>query len=84
MKITISGIGGVGKGTTAKILAEHLGYKTKSGGDFFRKMAKDLNMTLYKFDQFVKDNPEYDYKLDEMQKKFGKKNNNFVLESRLG
>jgi len=67
MKITISGIGGVGKGTVSKLLAEKMNYKVLSGGNFFRDMAKDLGMSLYEFDQFVKKNPDYDYKLDEKQ-----------------
>ncbi len=84
MKITISGIGGVGKSTIAKMLAEKLNYKKLSGGYFFRKMAEENNMNIYEFDDFVKKNPEFDIKLDEMQKEYGEKNNNFVLESRIG
>ncbi len=84
MKITISGKGGVGKGTTTNLLAQKLDYKVLSGGDFFRQMAKDKNMTIYEFDQLVRKNPEYDYKLDDLQKEYGKENDNFVLESRLG
>ncbi len=84
MKITISGIGGVGKGTTAKLLGEKLDYKVVSGGNFFRQMAKELGMNLYDFDEFVKKNPEYDQKLDNFQKKFGEENDNFILESRIG
>lgn len=84
MKITISGIGGVGKGTVSKLLSEKLNYKILSGGDFFRKMADEKDMTVYEFDQFVKENLEYDKKLDEMQKKYGEENDNFILESRLG
>lgn len=84
MKITISGIGGVGKGTTSKLLGEKLDFSVLSAGDFFRKKASELGMTVYEFDEFVKKNPEYDKKLDLMQKKFGEENNNFILESRLG
>lgn len=84
MKITISGIGGVGKGTTAKLLTKKLGYQKMSGGDFFRQMAKDLNMNIYQFDQFVRKNPDYDERLDKIQEEFGKNNNDFVLESRIG
>ena len=84
MKITISGIGGVGKGTTSKLLSKKISFALLSGGDFFRKMAEEKDMTVYEFDQFVKENPEYDRKLDEMQKKYGEENDNFVLESRLG
>ncbi len=84
MKITISGIGGVGKGTTTKLLAEKLRYKTLSGGDFFREKAKKLGMSIYEFDQYIKENPEYDKELDKMQEEFGKENNDFILESRIG
>ncbi len=84
MKITISGIGGVGKGTTSKLLAKKLNYKVLSGGDFFREMAEEKDMSVYEFDQYVKENPEYDKKLDNKQKKYGQENNNFILESRLG
>lgn len=84
LKITISGIGGVGKGTTAKILGKKLNLKTLSGGDFFRKKAEELDKTLYEFDEFVKDNPEYDREIDFMQKSFGEEYSGFILESRLG
>lgn len=84
MKITISGIGGVGKGTTAKLLSQKLKFKNISGGNFFREMAKTEGMSLYDFEQFVKENPKYDERLDKMQKKYGRENDNFVLESRLG
>jgi cytidylate kinase len=84
MIITISGIGGVGKGTTAKLLGEKLKYKVFSGGDFFRKKAEELGKNLYEFEKFVQENSEYDKELDLMQEKFGEENNNFILESRLG
>ena len=84
MKITISGIGGVGKGTTAKLLSKKLKFKNISGGNFFREMAETEGMSLYNFEQYVKKNPKYDKRLDKMQKKYGEENDNFVLESRLG
>lgn len=84
MKITISGRGGVGKGTISKLLGDKLGYNVVSGGEFFRKMAEERNMDIYQFDQFVKENPEYDKKIDQMQRKYGEENDDFILESRLG
>jgi len=84
MKITISGIGGVGKGTISKLLGEKLNYQVLSGGDFFRAMAKEQGMDLYEFEEYVKTQPDFDYKLDKMQEKFGQENDNFVLESRIG
>lgn len=84
LSLTISGIGGVGKGTTAKLLGEKLKCKVISGGDFFRKKAEELGKNLYEFEKFVQENPKYDRELDLMQKKFGEENKNFILESRLG
>jgi cytidylate kinase len=84
MKITISGIGGVGKGTTTKLLGEKLDYKVFSGGDLFRQKAKELKLSLYDFEKVVESNPKYDKELDLMQKEFGKNNDNFILESRIG
>ena len=84
MKITISGLGGVGKGTVAKLLAKKLNFKYLSGGDFFRNLSKKIGISIYDFHKILEKNKKYDSKLDNMQKEFGKNNTNFVLESRLG
>ncbi len=84
MKITISGLGGVGKGTTSKILKDQINYQFLSSGDFFRQMAKEKNMTAYEFEKVVEKNPEIDLQIDQRQKKFGKENDNFIFDSRLG
>lgn len=85
MKITIGGLPGTGKGTIGRKLAKTLEYKFVSGGDLFRKAAKDNNMTMEEFDIYMKDNPKarVDEKLDALQKQMGENEDNFVLESRL-
>ncbi len=84
MKITITGIGGVGKGTITDILSKELKLQNFSGGNFFRQRARELGLTLYEFDQLVRKESKYDLELDKMQEKFGKENDDFILESRLG
>lgn len=82
-KITIFGLAGTGKTTAGKILAEKLGYEYISTGNIFRGYAKELGMTLNEFEEFTDKTDEYDRRLDTETSVFGKKNNNFVFESRL-
>jgi CMP/dCMP kinase len=84
MKITIGGLSGTGTSTIGKLLAKKLGYEFMSGGNMFRAMAQEMDMTVEDFDVFTQGDFSYDKALDAMQKKFGEENNAFVLESRLG
>lgn len=82
-KVTIFGLAGTGTSTVGKMLAEKLQYKFISSGDIFRKKAKDSGITLPELHERIKNDPEFDKRVDEEIKKFGKENNNFVVESRL-
>ena len=83
-KITIFGLAGTGKSTTAKILAEKLGYVYMSGGNLYRQMAQDHNMSLNEFEILANNNDQYDIELDTKTKEYGKNNKKYILESRLG
>jgi cytidylate kinase len=82
-KITISGLAGVGKGTTARLLAKKLAWQALSGGDMFREMASEQGLPLNEFEDLTKKDPQFDLKLDQRIKEFGESNENFVFESRL-
>lgn len=82
-KITIFGMAGVGKGTTAKLLAEKLGWEALSGGDAFRAMAEEEGMTLQEFEEASKTDERFDLKLDKWVENYGKGHENFVFEARL-
>ncbi len=85
MKITISGMPGAGKTTVSKILANKLQFKLENIGNLRRKAAEERNMSLKEFNDWSKSNPEKgDKYFDDYQKKYGKENDNFVMESRLG
>jgi predicted cytidylate kinase len=84
MKITIFGLAGTGKSTTAKLISEKLGYEYMSTGNIFRSMAKEHDMTLNEFEALCESNEKYDRELDEIRvTEYGKANDNFVFESRL-
>jgi cytidylate kinase len=83
MKITIFGLAGTGKTTTAKILAKELNLKFNSTGNLMREKAKELNLSIYEFDQLCKKDSKYDLELDKNVQTYGKDNDNFIFESRL-
>jgi cytidylate kinase len=86
MKITIGGLSGTGTSTVGRALAKQLQYHFISGGNFARQLATARNMTIEEWDKYMFDNNDYsdDEKIDSMQREYGKTNDNFMLESRLG
>lgn len=82
--ITICGVLGSGKSTTAKRVATTLGYSHYSGGDFMRAMASERGITLAELNILAETDPAIDKEIDKKQKEFMDANNNFVIDSRLG
>lgn len=84
MIITISGSLGSGKSTVAKLLAKKLGYKHYSMGDFQRELAKERGISLLELSKLEEKDKSLDKIVDQKQKDLGKKEDNFVIDSRLG
>ena len=84
MIITISGIAGSGKSTVAKLLAKKLNCKHYSVGDFMRQIAKERGLTLLELSKQAEKDKSIDIELDKKQIELGKKEDNFVIDSRLG
>jgi cytidylate kinase len=82
MIITISGLHGTGKSTVGKILSEKLSLKYYSTGQAFRDLAKENNMSLKQFTDYVEDHPEIDQKLDEKIIDIAHKGN-IIIDSQL-
>lgn len=84
MIITISGDIGSGKSTVANLVAEKLKYKLYSTGSIFRSIAKEMNISLKELGELSKKTDKYDKQIDNFQKELGEKEDDFVLEGRLG
>lgn len=86
MKITIGGLSGTGTSSVGKALAKNLNFEFASGGNFARQLAAEKGMSIEEWDKYMLDTGDFsdDAKIDGMQKEFGEKKNDFVLESRLG
>ena len=82
--ISLSGDLASGKGTVSKILMDKLSYGIYRNGEYFRKLAKEYNMDLEEFGEYVKDHPEIDIEIENSAKNYAKENDNFIIDARLG
>jgi len=81
--ITIAGTLGSGKSTTAKRVAEVLGYEHYSTGDFMRSIANERGITLAGLGLIAETDSSIDKILDDKNIEIGQMKN-IVLDSRLG
>ena len=83
MLITVSGPPGSGKSTNAAALADRLDLDHVSGGDIFREMAAERDMTPVEFNEFAEEDPQIDRDLDRRLRTIARDREDVVLESRL-
>ncbi len=84
MIITISGHPGSGKSTVAKLLAKKLGFKHFSAGDFMRQMTIERGTTLEELTKVALKDRSIDDEIDKRTVELAQKEDNFVIDSRLG
>ena len=83
VKISLFGLAGTGTSSVGKVLAEKRGYLFYSSGNIFREMASERGLDLYKFGKLCEKEPKIDMELDARIEKFGKTNDDFIIDSRL-
>lgn len=87
MKKHIISLGGElasGKGTVSKILMEKLNFGVYRNGDYFRKLAKDMEMDVTTFSEYVMKHPEIDKQIENSASEYAKNHDNFIIDARLG
>lgn len=82
--ITIAGKLGSGKSSTAKMVAEILGYKHFSTGDFFRSIAAERGISTVELNKVAETDLTVDRDVDDKSIKIGETENNIIIDSRLG
>ncbi|WP_181685456.1 (d)CMP kinase [Halorhabdus salina] len=83
MLITVSGPAGSGKSTLAESLADALDYDHVSGGDIFRSLAEEREMTPLELNKQAEDDETIDLDLDRRLRTTAQDRDDLVLESRL-
>ena len=83
MLITVSGPAGSGKSTLAANLADALEYDHVSGGDIFRTIAAERDMTPLELNRAAEDDDQIDRDLDRRLRSTARDRDDVVLESRL-
>ncbi|MBO6145581.1 MAG: cytidylate kinase family protein [Bacilli bacterium] len=82
--ISISGELASGKSTIINHLLEDLGYTVYRNGEYFRKLAKEMNMSVTDFNVYVEDHPEIDRQIENSAAEYAKENDEFIIDARLG
>ncbi len=83
MLITVSGPAGSGKSTLATSLAAELGVEHVSGGDVFREVASERDLTPLELNRLAEDDDSIDRDLDRRLRGVARDSDALVLESRL-
>ncbi|WP_435062593.1 (d)CMP kinase [Halobaculum sp. EA56] len=83
MLITVSGPPGSGKSTTAAALAEAFDLEHVSGGDIFRELAAERDMTPVEFNELAEEDDQIDRDLDRRLRTVAVERDDVLLESRL-
>ncbi len=85
--VTVSGPPGSGASTLSERLAAELGVQRLDGGDLFRELAEERDMSLTQLQAKADEDPEIDRRIDERLQRtaevWGASSKGFVLESRL-
>lgn len=82
--ISLGGELASGKGTVSKILMANLNYGIYRNGDYFRKLAKEMNMDVTSFNVYVENHPEIDRQIENSAALYAKEHDNFIIDARLG
>lgn len=82
--ISLAGDLASGKGETSKILTKKLGYGIYRNGQYFRELAKKMNMSVTEFNMYVEKHPEIDRQIENSAAEYAKTHDNFIIDARLG
>lgn len=82
--ISIAGDLSSGKTTVTKLMQETLGYEIYRNGEYFRKLAANMGMSVTDFNIYVKEHPEIDRQIEQSAREYAQNHENLIIDARLG
>lgn len=82
--ITITGDIASGKGTVTSLLKEELGYEVYKNGEYVRKLAKEMNMSIVEFQEYLNEHEEIDQKVEKSCAEYADSHDKLLVDARLG
>ena len=82
--ISLAGDLAAGKGTVSNILIEDLKYGIYRNGEYVRKLAKEMNLDITNFNEYLIKHPEIDLQIEKSAAEYAKDHENFIIDARLG
>ena len=82
--ITITGDHASGQSMLSKSLQEEFGYEIYRNGQYARKLAKEMGMTITEFQVFLNENPEMDRKIEKSASEYANNHDNLIIDAKLG
>ena len=82
--ITIAGDIASGKGTVTSLLKQELGYEVYKNGEYVRKLAKEMNMSIVEFQEYLNAHEEIDREVEKSASIYAKEHDNLIIDARLG
>jgi len=82
--ISLAGDLAAGKGAVSNILIKDLQYGIYRNGDYVRNLAKQMNLDITSFNEYLADQPEIDVQIEKSAGEYAKEHDNFIIDARLG
>lgn len=82
--ITITGDHASGQGTLSKLLQNEFGYEIYRNGQYARKIAKEMGMSITQFQEFLNQNPDFDKKIEKSASEYAASHDNLIIDAKLG
>ena len=82
--ISLAGDLASGKGTISEILIKELQYGIYRNGEYVRKLAKEMNLDITSFNEYLGNHPEIDMQIEKSAAEYAKDHDNFIIDARLG
>lgn len=82
--ITISGDHASGQGTLSNNLKDELGYEIYRNGQYARKLATEMGMTIVEFQEYLNEHEELDRQIEKSASEYAATHDNLIIDAKLG